>query len=251
VWLLVQNQPPRLRLAPAAVAADHRYDQQDQAYLATAAVAAFEDPDGDPIALLRGDGDAECGSFGLDAGVASVTCRRAFAASAAAPPDLAGFAGVHAVSVLAGDPWSSASHAATVTIGNGAPTAPAFDGELQSCLCRCARWSADEPGVCAVDPTWVVGPATGAIPARPADEDGDPLHATFALAPGSAAASLAPASTNGLPGLCTTTVSAGGFPVVLDVTVSDGQRSAVGRWTVRGVGCSKAGQVCATPVARR
>lgn len=249
--LLVQNQPPRLRLAPAAVAADHRYDAQGGAYLATAAVAAFEDPEGDPIVLLRGDGDAECATFGLDAGIASVTCRRAYTPSAAAPPDLAGFAGVHAVSVLAGDGWEAASHAATVSIRNGAPTVPAFDGELQSCLCRCARWSADEPGVCAVDPTYVVGPPTGAVPARPADADGDPLRATFALAPGSAAATLSPTAVTGLPAACTTTVSAGGYPVVLDVTVSDGERSAVGRWTVRGFTCAKAGQACSTPAARR
>lgn len=247
----VLNNPPVLRTGATSITTGHRYDPAAQAYVATAPLAVFEDPDGDPL-LPAGSGGPECGAFTLDGGLLSVTCTRGFQWGSGEYPTLAGFAGAHPLTAAVGDGWASASAGVTLHVEGQPPSVPSYDGAIEACVCKCPRFEPELPGVCIEVPTFVADRSKATFPVRPADADGDPLHVTFSLAPGSpAGAAVTPASANRLPEACSATVSSTVFPVTVEVIATDGVSTAFGSWTVRQVTCAKSGQTCELPPAVR
>ncbi len=247
----VLNRPPVLRTGATSISAAHRYDASLLAYVASAPLAAFEDPDGDPL-LPAGSGGPECAAFTLDAGVLSVTCRRAFDWTTGAYPALAGFAGTHPITAAASDGWASAGLAVALDVQSETPTVPIYDGAVESCLCKCARYEPEMPTICSEQPTLVPDRSKAALPVHPADADGDPAFMTYALAPGSpAGATVTPAAVSRLPQFSVATVSSTTYPVTVDVTVTDGVRTSTGSWTIRQVTCSRTGEACELPPAVR
>ena len=113
----VGNRPPVARLAPGFQPVAHRYDVASGSYQAGAALAVFEDPDGDPLDPGGSSGDEACGAFSLVDGVASVACVRPFAATLVAYPTLSGFAGPHALVPRASDGWASVAVPVTLQVG--------------------------------------------------------------------------------------------------------------------------------------
>jgi hypothetical protein len=241
----IRNRPPVATLAPGAVTASHRYDAIAGRYLASAPLAAFVDPDGDPIDASASAGDESCAQFSASAGVVSVACARDYVATPTSYPTLSGFAGDHALLARASDGWAAVDAPATLTVGSAAPTVKAYAGAIEACSCQCPMFEPDNPGVCAVELIWGAEPRAATFAARPEDGDGDPLAVTFSLAPGSPpGASVAPAARTGLPDACAATISTSAFPVTVLVTANDGVSQASATWTATRVTCAKAGATC-------
>jgi len=242
----ILNRAPVLKAAVGAVTAGHHYNASTSGYLAGTALAAFEDPDGDPLVDAGSQGDEECATFTFSGGVASVTCLRAFQVASASYPTLSGFAGGHALVVKGGDGWQSASAAAALTIANAPPVLPDFNGAVEACSCECPQWEADLPGVCAFDYTWAVDPRSVTFEVCPTDADGDPLALAFSSASGAV-----PAPRTAAPGTCVSLTFLARFPVSVQVTANDGVSQAATTWTASRAICSKAGEVCTPPKALR
>jgi hypothetical protein len=248
----VLNRAPVATLAPTSVATGHHYDTGITAYVATSVVAGFTDPDGDPLAVAAGGGDATCHDFSLADGQVSVTCYLDFTVAPGTFPSLVALAGSHALAPRVSDGWATTSHSTTLQVQDQPPTVADYDGAIESCTCKCLLWEPEAPGVCADTPIWIADATKATFPGRPADADGDPLNATFKLWPGSPAGqSVGPAATNALPEACGATISATTFPVTVDVTINDGVSSASAIWIARAVTCSKAGHACTLPPTLR
>jgi hypothetical protein len=234
--VVINNRPPILKNASALVAVGHRYDPVSKAYLATAPLSSFEDPDGDPLYPSGSTGDPSCATFSLAGGEARVACAREYALASGLPP-LAGFVGDHPVVLRVFDGWEGVSLAAVVNIQNGAPTATAFDGTVESCFCACSKWSADG-STCVGQATWVADATTVPLPVTAGDVDGDPVQVSFSPVPVSGAQKTV------LPGDCGDTLSNTSLPVTVQVTIDDGVGRAQTTSRVTGVSCSTAGQAC-------
>lgn len=248
----VLNRAPVATLAPATVTTGHRYDAGVHTYTATAVVAGFTDPDGDPLVPAPGGGDPSCPTFTLAGGQVSVACSLPFTVTAATYPTLAALVGTHSLTPGVSDGWATTGHATTLQVQNRPPTVADYDGVVESCTCKCLQWEPELPGVCNDLPVWVVDASKATFPIRAADADGDPINLAYGLWPGSPAGqSVSPGITNGLPEVCAASFSASTFPVIVDVTVNDGVSSASAIWIARAVTCSRAGETCTLPPAVR
>jgi len=250
--IIVKNRPPTVLLAPGATAAAHRYDAAAATYLASAPLALFEDPDGDPLDAGGSTGDESCSAFSFAGGVLSVACARPFAVSAASYPTLSGFAGPHALVARASDGWAPVAVPVTLQVGNDVPSVESYTGAIEACTCQCPLWEPELPGVCGLEPTWVADPTHATFPLRPTDADGDPVNVTFTLAGGSpAGATVTPSARTGLPETSAATLSTPSFPVTVVVTANDGVSQAISSWTATRATCAKAGQLCTLPAGAR
>jgi hypothetical protein len=190
VWdVVVENRPPELAAPLAPVAVDHAYSPGAGAYLASAALSSWLDPDGDPLAVVPAQTVGPCAPPTLSSGTATVSCALPFTGSPAADQ----LAGTRPVPHAVRDPWaSSATAAVTLTILN---RPPAFLATAFTAMAACRL----ESGCCELDPdtklcvsrelSW--GPGAASSGTLLADPDGDPLSVVFgpselAITPGSA-----------------------------------------------------------------
>ena len=132
--------------SPATVTPAHVWSAATKAYQASAAVAAFADPDGDPSRRPGSSGDAVCDRFGERGGTVSVSCPLAYTPVAGQVPPLATFVAPHAVTARVSDGWAIAASTATVSIQNRPPVVPAYSGPGEGCACVCTKWATGEPG---------------------------------------------------------------------------------------------------------
>jgi hypothetical protein len=243
----ILNRPPALLAPSPAVTVGHRFDLGTLQYQASAQLAVFADPDGDPLLDAGSTGDGSCAAFSLAAGVVSVDCRRTFA-PASGYPTLSGFAGAHSLVARVTDGWEAAASGTALTITSTPPTVPSYTGAIEACLCKCLRWDPEVPGVCNDVPIWVADGKNAVFPVQPDDADGDLLAATFTVTPPSTA-TVTPGSAIAIPGACRATLSSTTFPVSVQVTVNDGVSQATGTWTATRVTCARAGDTCDLPAA--
>lgn len=247
----ILNRPPALAQALASVSTGHRYDAGLGAYLAAAELAAFVDPDGDPLAVDGLSDDPDCGALTLAGGVVSVSCRRDFAITPTATPTVAGFAGQHALTPGVSDGWDTTRHATTLVVENQPPTVASYSGAVEVCTCACPSSEPLDPSQCPVPSRWTAEAGTFTLPQRPGDTDGDPLRVTFRAAYGQPAGTYVnPASTTALPQDCAATATSPTSSVTVEVSVSDGVGSASGVWSVGPITCALEGVVCAPAAAR-
>jgi hypothetical protein len=236
VPVVVGNRPPVLKSASASVAVGHRYDQVRQAYLATAPLSSFEDPDGDPLRTDGSAGDSTCPSPSFSGGDGWVDCVRGYV-PASGPPPLSSFVGNHPVVLRAFDGWEGVTSATVVNIQDGAPTASAFDGVVESCFCACSKWSADG-STCVGQGRWVADTASVPLPVNAGDIDGDPVQVTFSPATASGTQKTV------FPGGCSSILLNPVLPITVQVTIDDGVGRVQTTSRVTGVSCPTAGQAC-------
>lgn len=171
----VTNRPPALVSAAAAVSVDHGFSSG--AYRATARTSRWRDPDGDPLRLATGTGDAICAAASFDPdGTAVVECSKAFDAA----PGLHGFAGTHAVSIQPRDPWQAASPSATtITVLNRPVSATSSTVKGYLACDEGTTCCFMEGNVCSA---WELDCAEQSKHPHPSvsDPDGDPLEVTWA-----------------------------------------------------------------------
>lgn len=194
----IRNRPPGLEPLAATVAVPHRYDAAQGAYLASARLGPFSDPDGDPVtagpaAAAAGPCVAEGAGTSLD-----VRCAVAYL-PASGPPALAQLVGLREAPAAISDPWEAATGAARVEIGNRAPSTWDQSFTWTSFYCETRWWVNDGP-----------------LPVSFADPDGDPAAVSVL---GFAMQTLLPPGGElfGVPASDATS---------LPVTVSDGVASA-------------------------
>lgn len=241
----IRNRPPVASLVGAGLVAPHRYDANAAAYLASAPLVLFTDPDGDPIDAGPSGGDEVCGAFTAADGVVSVACERHYAINPAGYPTLSGFTGAHPLVARGSDGWDMAAAPVTLTIANDVPSLESYTGAIEACSCQCPRLDPETPGACMVDFRWVADARQATFPLRAEDTDGDPMNVTFAVLPGApAGATVTPAARTGLSEACAPTLSTSAFPVSVRVTANDGVSQATATWTATSVTCAKAGQLC-------
>jgi hypothetical protein len=237
VPVVALNRSPVVKLAlPAAVVA-HQYDPTLGLYVATSPLATFEDPDGDPLRVDGSVGDATCAAFSISGGAARVTCQRAYSPASGLPP-LAAFVGDHRVVGSASDAWEQVGSPTTVNIQDGAPSAIAFSGAVESCYCPCPKWSADG-STCLGQGHWTTDSTVVPLPVTATDADGDPVQVTY-----SGAAINGGAQKTVLPTGCGATLNRPSLPVTVAVTIDDGLARASTTSTVTGLFCSRAGLAC-------
>jgi hypothetical protein len=231
----ISNRPPVLKRASALVTVLHRYDPVLQAYVASAPLSAFEDPDGDPLTTEGSRGDASCSHFALVGGEGSVACDWAYLPAPGLPP-LAALAGDHALVLRAFDGWEGATQATVVNIQNGAPAATPREGLADSCTCTCTRWDFDT-GTCGTS-QWRINPALVPLPVSATDADGDPLLVSYLPAAyfGSQRTVFA--------GDASTWIANPVLPLTVQVTLDDGVSRVQTTSRITGVTCSKQGQGC-------
>ncbi len=236
VPVLALNRPPVVKLPRLTVVVPHRYDTILKAYLATAPLATFEDPDGDPLRTSGSAGDAACATFTLSGGAASVACQSPYAVAPGLPP-LASFLGDHRVVASANDGWEQVTSPTTVNLQDGAPSATPFEGVVDSCFCACSKWSADG-STCVGTGSWVVDTTSVPLPVLGNDADGDPVQVTFSPAVAGGAQKTV------LPTSCSATLVNPTLPITVQVTIDDGLAQAKTTSRVTGVRCTTAGQAC-------
>jgi len=237
VPVVALNRPPVVKLRREASAVAHRYEPAQGAYRATAQLATFEDPDGDPLQVVGGSGDPQCGVPTISAGAASVTCGLAYSI-APGLPQLAPLIGSHLVLATAGDGWEQVTSDTIVQIQDSAPTVTAFRGDVESCFCECPKWSADG-STCVGQWRWKVDTTSVPLPVLAGDSDGDPVQVTFAGAP-----VVGGPQKTVLPGSCGGMLSYPILPVEVQISIDDGLARVQTSSTVTGVTCSTAGQAC-------
>jgi hypothetical protein len=237
VPLVALNRPPVVKQPLYAVSVAHHYDPARSAYVATAPLATFEDPDGDPLLIDASLGDPTCGAFSSAAGAVSVDCALSYTVGAGRPP-LASFVGSHALVARASDGWAQVDSNTTVSIQDGAPTVRAFDGVVESCICLCSKWSPDG-STCVGKGAWAVDRASVPLPVQASEADGDPVQVTF-----SGATPSGGAQKTVLPGSCGGTLANPVLPVTVQVTIDDGLLPVQTSSRVSGVSCAQAGTPC-------
>jgi hypothetical protein len=233
--VVIGNRPPVLVRSAARVAVPHRYDRGLQSYQASATLSSFEDPDGDPLRADGSVGDASCSSFSFVGTEGRVECASRYSPASGLPP-LASFVGDHPVLLRAYDGWEGPSSATVVNVQDGAPTATAFAGVVESCFCACSKWSGD--GSTCLGARWVADAASMPLPVMADDADGDPVQVTFSPAAASGAQKTV------LPGSCDDTLRNPTLPLTVLVTIDDGVGRVQTASTVTGVSCAAAGQDC-------
>ena len=234
--VIVKNRPPVLKAGIASVTVAHRYDPARAAYVATASLAAFEDPDGDPLVPAGSVGHGPCSRFSFVAGAGQVECVLSYTPAAGLPP-LASLVGDHLVRLNAFDGWEHAGlgAATVVNVQNGAPSVTAKPGPVESCLCTCTRTSADSPEC--LEWRWQIDRSFVQLPITVADADGDPVRVTYLPAPASGA------QRTSLPAACGAAYSVTGGPVSVQVTVDDGVSQALVTTTLDAA-CSVSSRIC-------
>jgi hypothetical protein len=237
VPLVALNRPPVVKQQQPAVSVAHHYDAARGAYVATAPLATFEDPDGDPLLPEGSLGDPACRAFSSVAGAVSVDCTLAYAVSDGRPP-LASFVGSHTLLARASDGWDLVGSNTTVSIQDGAPTVRAFDGVVDSCVCLCSKWSADG-STCVGKATWAVDRVNVPLPVQASEADGDPVQVTF-----SGATPLGGAQKTALPGSCDGMLIDPVLPITVQVTIDDGLVPVQTSSRVSDVRCAQAGTTC-------
>lgn len=236
----IGNRPPTVAAPASFVAVEHRYDPVPGEYVATAELATFDDPDGDPLAAT-GDGPPGCTEFGagLTPGTVAVTCRMTYRPGAGDLPPLAAFLGSRAVVARMGDAWSAATAPSSVSVLDRLPTLASTAGPVMArCACVCpslrtvlagrAAWplaallndptpgGTSYPSVC-TDCT--PAPLEMTVDPGAADPDGDPLQLVY--------------RSTGFPAETRTAVPSQAplltplaFPATWEVTATDGNGTA-------------------------
>ena len=194
-------------------------------------------PDGDPLRVDGSVGDAACAAFTISGGAARVACQRAYAPAPGLPP-LSAFLGDHRVVTSASDAWVQVSSPTTVNIQDGAPSATAFSGAVESCYCPCPKWSADG-STCLGQGHWTTDATVVPLPVTANDADGDPVQVTYG-----GAAINGGAQKTVLPTGCGATLNRPSLPVTVAVTIDDGLARVSTTSTVTSVFCSRAGLAC-------
>ncbi|WP_242343126.1 hypothetical protein [Anaeromyxobacter terrae] len=172
--VVIGNRPPEIVARISSWDTDHVYDAVAGAYRASAGLATWRDPDGDP--MVQGDptGDAACPDYVLNAdGRVLIAC----SLPSAVAPVAANFVGPHDIQQRVADPFSL-SPAATLSrlvIGNRPPvvTAQAVTMStscVETLVCCDPECLQGEYAISAVS-----GTATNLV----ADPDGDPLQVTL------------------------------------------------------------------------
>jgi len=215
--VVIGNRAPVPAWAPGTVTPPHAFSPAAKAYQASAEVAGFTDPDGDPLQEAGSGGDAVCRAFSASGGTVSASCALAYVPVEGQVPPLATFVAPHAVTARMSDGWATASIQTAVAIQNRAPVVPAYRGPADACTCVCVAWLDGEPG----SPpectryAWNSGGLVDSFPAAASDPDGDPLAVAITYGYFSAA-----------------------------VAANDGAASTAGTWTATSARCSTQDQVC-------
>ena len=186
--VVVENARPVPAGPPHTVTANHTYSTSASAYVASATLDSWTDPDGDPLSIDPGVAVSACAPPALTAGEVSVSCSLPFTGSPAADQ----FAGPRVFTYFVHDPWAYSSQRTTgLTLLNRPPSFLSsafaahgsctpdeicceFDPEV-GCLMHMTNWESD----------------TVASGVFLADPDGDPLSVVFSpsavlITPGSA-----------------------------------------------------------------
>ena len=219
--VVVENRPPVGAWGNnAPVHADHAYQASPAAYVATAELSTWTDPDGDPLEAAPVSEVGPCGQPGLVGGKLLVTCSVPFTGSPAANLIVGSWDVAHAVR----DPWTRVDHARELAIHNRPPT---FKTASFSAAATCST----TPSCCEFDMGQCVTRerewAATSIPSGGwlEDPDGDPLLVTF----GPSEVGFAPSTRVCLPDDCQFTFSVPveamcGVPsaAAFSATISDG-----------------------------
>jgi len=219
--VVVDNRPPVGAWgANAPVHADHAYQASPAAYVATAELSTWTDPDGDPLEAAPVTTVGPCGQPSLTGNKLNVTCSVPYAGSPAASLIVGSWNVAHAVR----DPWIQVDHARELVVHN---RPPAFKTTSFSAAATCTA----TPNCCEFDMGQCVARerewAATSIPSGSwlEDPDGDPLLVTF----GASEIGFAPSTRVCLPGDCQFIFSvpleaACGVPspATFSATVSDG-----------------------------
>jgi hypothetical protein len=190
VWeVRVANRPPRLVAALDAAAADHGFDGPSLSYRASALVSSYVDDDGDPILQRGGTGDGDCAALDpvVGSGSPRLRCRRVYAGV----PEAHLFAGLHAVTLVLGDPFETiAPRPFALTIGNRPPriteSIPIVTACAQSSPPVCCRAGPPPERLC-LDEAFDAGPGSIVVPPPVVDDDGDPVQISFEAGAGASA----------------------------------------------------------------
>jgi hypothetical protein len=217
---------------------DHRYDALAKAYVVTAPLPAYADPDGDPVYLggLTGDCRVVAGGPG-----AAIECTHAFDAVGGGALPLASFLGARTATVEASDDWNATTGSASFVIRNRGPTRACTDTVTTSaCNCRCWNWDPTETEC--LSARWVF--SQRATLAGPEDPDGDPLDVTILAPP--AATVTSPSRCVGAScgiGVTVTGTTAGTYQ--FDVQATDGALGTGWASCHLTLSCASAGAACA------
>jgi hypothetical protein len=236
VAVLIGNRPPVVKTVTGRVLVPHHHDAARGAWIATAAPASFEDPDGDPLLPGPPGPDPTCRTVAVTAGVVQVECAKAYGPAPGLPP-LAAFVGDHQVAAGVSDGWESTSPTVSINIQNGSPSLQPFQGAVESCLCRCVRM--DPEGIDCLSSTYGVNTAAVPLPFQVGEADGDPLQVTF-----TGVTPYGGAQRTAYPSALATTMTHPVLPVTVQITVDDGVVQAQTTSTVTGVTCPRMGQAC-------
>jgi hypothetical protein len=236
VAIVALNRPPVRRLAVSSLAVPHVYDFARASYTATALVATFEDPDGDPLVPSGATGDDHCAGVTVVAGAATVGCAYPYTVSPGLPP-LAAFMGDHPVTVAVTDGWELASSASRINIQNGAPSATPYEGPTEACVCVCAKAQAD--GTCMGSAHMAIDWANVALPVIAFDADGDPVRVTYDVPTIGGATERTV-----LPWEAGTAYTNPSPPLKVNISVDDGVSRVTTTSTLTSVFCPVAGDLC-------
>jgi hypothetical protein len=236
VAVVALNRPPVLKQVFTRVVVPHRYDSRLHRYTATATLAVFEDPDGDPLGSWGPSGDPDCGVT-FAGGAASLTCQHFYAPGFGLPP-LSGFVGNHRVTLTASDGWEQASAAASLDVQDGAPAVSSSTGTVEACRCYCPKMNPDGTA-CIGGYRWAPDPDLVPLPVTADDADGDPLQVTTSVpnASGETVRTI-------MAYAASTTLARPTLPLDVLVTVDDGVSRTQATIRLTGVTCQDSGVTC-------
>lgn len=175
--VVIGNRPPVL-LGSIASGVPHTFDPVASAYVASAPMATWADPDGDPLEWEPSvpTGDPQCPTVIVQNGVAHAACSMPFSGV----PAVAQFAGTHTLVHTVRDPWTDSVQAPPMAfyILNAPPTLTTTSVTVTSYCnyggcCRSSPEGCEAIGASAAAGSETVGVAW-------TDPDGDPLSITLA-----------------------------------------------------------------------
>ncbi|MFT3913202.1 MAG: hypothetical protein QM704_03650 [Anaeromyxobacteraceae bacterium] len=228
--LVVTNRPPvRDDKFVADTVVEHTFSAAQQAYLATAHVSSWADPDGDPLEAVPGVVSGPCSRVALVGALMTATCSVPYTGVPAA----ALIAGTWPVQHSARDPWETASTSAPeVTVLDHAPTlVPATFSTATTCTLTPICCDFDVGGCIARERTFAAM-TLGSGGTWLTDPDGDPMLVTFSA--GSASAAPGSLLCTGADCVATfsapiqTTCGAMSTSVSLGVSANDGGQTTTG-----------------------
>ena len=226
--VVVANRPPELVTQVGTVSTNHVYDATAGAYLASATLSGWRDPDGDPMVQADFTGDAACPSYTLDvSGRAAVQCSLASAMSAV----VGNFVGAHDIQQRVRDPWAASPVASVsrIEILNRPPVLTTAPVTLRAACVPTQSCCAWEAGYC-MDYKWDISSVRETMASFVVDPDGDPVHVTLSPAGSSQVC---------LPSQCTVEISWGQERVctalehaTFTISATDGAASAASSFLV-------------------